>query len=100
MKSQNPASEPPQKIKVLIVDDHPMFREQLAQLINREFGLEVCGEADNVQDAMILLKKLNPAVAIVDITLKGSSGLELLKDIKSPITMANTRLGRFIMLTS
>jgi DNA-binding NarL/FixJ family response regulator len=83
MKSQNPASEPPQKIKVLIVDDHPMFREQLAQLINREFGLEVCGEADNVQDAMILLKKLNPAVAIVDITLKGSSGLELLKDIKS-----------------
>jgi response regulator RpfG family c-di-GMP phosphodiesterase len=46
MKSQNPASEPPQKIKVLIVDDHPMFREQLAQLINREFGLEVCGEAD------------------------------------------------------
>lgn len=60
-----------------------MFREYLTQLINRDLGLTVCGEADNVRDAMKLIQETHPDVAIVDITLRGSSGLELLKDIKA-----------------
>lgn len=69
--------------KVLLVEDHPMFREHLGMLIKRELGLTICGEADNIQDAMRLIKETSPDVAIVDITLHGSSGLELLKDLKA-----------------
>jgi len=68
--------------KVLLVEDHPMFREHLGTLIKRELGLTICGEADNIRDAMRLIQELKPDIAIVDITLRGSSGLELLKDIK------------------
>lgn len=69
--------------KVLLVEDHPMFREHLGQLIDRELGMSVCGESDNIRDAMRLIHETKPDVAIVDITLRGSSGLELLKDIKA-----------------
>jgi DNA-binding NarL/FixJ family response regulator len=69
--------------KVLLVEDHPMFREHLGMLIKRELGLTICGEADNIQDAMRLIQETKPDVAIVDITLHGSSGLELLKDLKA-----------------
>ena len=60
-----------------------MFREHLGMLIKRELGLTICGEADNIQDAMRLIQETKPDVAIVDITLHGSSGLELLKDLKA-----------------
>jgi YesN/AraC family two-component response regulator len=69
--------------KILLVEDHPMFREHLGQLINRELGMSVCGEADNIRDAMRLIHETHPDIAIVDITLRGSSGLELIKDIKA-----------------
>jgi DNA-binding NarL/FixJ family response regulator len=69
--------------KVLLVDDHPMFREHLAQLINRELGFTVCGEADNIHDAMQLTLDTKPDIAIVDITLHGASGLEFLKNMKA-----------------
>ncbi|MBL9115024.1 MAG: response regulator transcription factor [Verrucomicrobiaceae bacterium] len=69
------------KHQVLIVEDHPMFREYLGQLINRDLGMAVCGETDNVKDALQMIQAMKPDIAIVDITLKGSSGLELLKDI-------------------
>lgn len=69
--------------KVLLVEDHPMFREHLAQLISRELGMSVCGEADNIQDALRLIEETQPDAAIVDITLRGSSGLELIKDCKA-----------------
>ena len=60
-----------------------MFREHLGQLINRDLGMVVCGEADNIKDAMRLVSETNPDIAIVDITLRGSSGLEFIKDIKA-----------------
>lgn len=60
-----------------------MFREHLGQLIDRDLGMSVCGEADNIRDAMRLILETRPDIAIVDITLHGSSGLELLKDIKA-----------------
>lgn len=71
------------RCKVLLVEDHPMFRDHLAQLINRDLGMSVCGETDNIRDALRLVQDTQPDIAIVDITLKGSSGLELLKDIKA-----------------
>lgn len=71
------------RYKVLLVEDHPMFREHLGQLIDRDLGMSVCGEADNIRDAMRLIHETQPDIAIVDITLRGSSGLELLKDIKA-----------------
>jgi DNA-binding NarL/FixJ family response regulator len=70
------------KSKVLLVEDHPMFRERLAHLINKELGMAVCGEADNIRDAMALVTQTQPDVAIVDLTLRGSSGLEFIKDLR------------------
>ena len=70
------------KQRVVIVDDHPMFRERLAQLINHELDMEVCGEADDAQEGLRLIRDTSPNLAIVDITLKRSSGLELVKTIK------------------
>ena len=67
----------------MIVDDHPMFRERLSELINHELDMEVCGEADDAQQALRLIRDTSPDLAIVDITLKGSSGLELIKSIKA-----------------
>jgi DNA-binding NarL/FixJ family response regulator len=80
--SKTEASASP-RCQVALVEDRPMFREHLSQLINRDLGMEVCGEADNIRDAMKLLKDKKPDIAIVDITLRGSSGLELLKDLKA-----------------
>lgn len=71
------------QIKVVLVEDHPMFRERLGQLINKDLQMVVCGEADNIQDAMRVIEEMKPDIAIVDITLSGSSGLELIKDLKA-----------------
>lgn len=76
-------SAPAAQCRVIIVEDHPMFREHLSQLINRDLGMEVCGEADNNRDAIMLVRTRKPDVAIVDITLRGSSGIELIKDLRS-----------------
>lgn len=59
-----------------------MFREQLAHLIDKSDDMKVCGEADNIRDGFALIRQTRPSIAIVDITLKGSSGLELLKDLR------------------
>ena len=70
------------KSRVVIVEDHPMFRERLAHLINKEEDMIVCGEADNALDGLALIQHAKPSLAIVDITLKGSGGLDLLKDMR------------------
>ncbi len=59
-----------------------MFREQLGQLIDKTADMKVSGEADNIRDGFALIKQTRPSIAIIDITLKGSSGLELLKDLR------------------
>jgi DNA-binding NarL/FixJ family response regulator len=71
------------KKTILIVDDHPMLREGLRTVINREPDLMVCGEAENAQQAMSAVQKLSPDLTLVDITLPGKSGLELVKDLKA-----------------
>jgi DNA-binding NarL/FixJ family response regulator len=76
-------SSAPEKSTVVIVEDHPMFREQIAHLIRKQADMEVCGETDNIQEGLKLIKEKEPSVAIVDISLKGSNGLELLKDLRA-----------------
>ena len=72
------------KSRVLIVEDHPMFRERLRELIDKEPDLEVCGEADNIQSALELLRLHAPVdIVMLDITLRSGSGLELLKQMKA-----------------
>ena len=76
------------KKRILIVDDHPMMRDGLRQLIANEPDFEVAGEADDVAEALEQAERLKPDLAIVDITLRSSSGLDLIKDlqIRSPLT--------------
>ena len=70
-------------INVLLVEDHPMFRERLASVISKRGDMTVCGEADNVNDALRFAETLHPDIAIMDITLRGSNGLDFLKDLKA-----------------
>lgn len=69
--------------KVLIVDDHPAAREGLAVRIASQADMEVCGEAADMAEALELLDELQPEVVIVDIQLKNSDGLELVRRIKA-----------------
>jgi DNA-binding NarL/FixJ family response regulator len=71
------------KRKVLVVDDHPIVREGLAQMINREPDLSVCGDASHMQKAVQLMEALKPDILLVDISLDGPDGLELLKHIRA-----------------
>ena len=71
------------KTKVLIVDDHPMMRQGLIQMINNEPDLAVCGEAETAEQAITQIEKTKPHLVLVDITLGGRSGLELIKDIQA-----------------
>ncbi len=74
----------------MIVDDHPIFRKGLAQLINEEDDMAVCAEAETVFDAQKMIAKTRPDMLIVDISLKDASGLELVKymrerNVKIPV---------------
>jgi DNA-binding NarL/FixJ family response regulator len=70
------------KAKVFLVDDHPLVREHLTALIQREADLEVCGEAADAPTALELISRQSPDLVILDISLKQSNGLELIKDLK------------------
>jgi DNA-binding NarL/FixJ family response regulator len=70
------------KKTIFIVDDHPMMRDGLVQLIGKEPDLAVCGEAEDGAEALQQIEKLAPDLAIVDITLRSSNGLELIKDLQ------------------
>ncbi|MGB2821337.1 MAG: response regulator transcription factor [Phycisphaerae bacterium] len=75
-------SQQARKTRVLIVDDHPIVREGLGRRIDRQDDMEVCGEAETRADALALVASCKPDLVIVDLALKDSSGLELIKDIK------------------
>jgi len=70
-----------QKHSILIVDDHPIFRHGLMQLISQEDDLMICGEAEDYHGAMKAVNTLSPDMIIVDITLKDMSGIDLIKEI-------------------
>ena len=69
--------------RILILDDHPMMREGLAQLIGNETDLTVCGEAENANEAIDKINTLKPDLLLADITLPGKNGLELIKDVRA-----------------
>lgn len=73
----------PGATRVVVIDDHPMVRERLADLVNAEPGLTVVGEADDVASAMALIERTRPDVALVDVDLKNSYGVELIRDLKT-----------------
>ncbi|HMJ89103.1 MAG TPA: response regulator transcription factor [Candidatus Acidoferrum sp.] len=75
------AARAPAKKQIFIVDDHPMMRDGLRQLIGSEPDLNVCGEADDAPQALQQIEALSPNLAIVDITLRTTNGLELIKDL-------------------
>lgn len=82
MKSPKGKPAATAKKKILIVDDHPMMREGLSQLIHNEPDLTICGEAESAVAALAAVAQAAPDLAIIDISLKDSSGLELIKDLK------------------
>src|ERR1700684_2727696 len=84
-KSQNQASQNQSVAmkRILVVDDHPIVRQGLALLINREPDVVVCGEAEEAMGAMHVLASAHPDVLILDISLNGPDGLDLLKNIRT-----------------
>src|ERR1700677_2899708 len=73
----------PRKKNVFVVDDHPLLRQGLAMLINREPDLMVCGEAEEASAAMKAIACARPDILIADISLNGPDGLDLLKNLRS-----------------
>lgn len=69
--------------RLLLVDDHPIMRHGLAQLIRAEPGLDVCGEAGSAREGLELAGRLKPDLVVIDLTLPDKNGLELLKDIQA-----------------
>ncbi|WP_245846447.1 response regulator transcription factor [Prosthecobacter debontii] len=67
--------------RLLLIDDHPIMRHGLAQLIRAEEGLEVCGEAGSAREGLDAVGTLKPDLVVIDLTLPDKNGLELLKDI-------------------
>ena len=69
------------KTHILLADDHPMVRDWLAQMINREPGLHVCGEAGNAPETLAAIPRLKPDMVVLDLSMPGAHGTELIKDI-------------------
>jgi len=80
MSPNTPTS--PRKTRVFLVDDHPIIRRGLAQIINQEPDLSVCGEAVSREEAFAAIALLRPDLAVVDLSLQNSDGMDLIKDLK------------------
>jgi DNA-binding NarL/FixJ family response regulator len=71
------------RLRIFIVDDHPLVREWLGSLLRMQPDLEICGEADDAALALAAMKAAPPDIAVVDLSLKRGSGLDLIKDLRS-----------------
>lgn len=71
------------RTRILVVDDHPAVREALASRIGGQSDLEVCGEAEDIHEALHLIESMKPDLAVVDISLKTGNGIDLIKRIQS-----------------
>lgn len=87
MKTPRPkpslSSAPPPRRRILVVDDHPFMRAGLAQLINQQADLEVCGEAGNAAEAAREVARLKPDLILTDLTMPDRGGLEFIKDLQA-----------------
>ena len=82
LETMNPASPPSKKQRVLVVENHQFFRENLVNWIGRQDQLECCGEAETVVDAQSAVETQTPDVVLLDLSLKGSTGFDLLHWLK------------------
>ncbi|HVW20406.1 MAG TPA: response regulator transcription factor [Opitutaceae bacterium] len=76
-------AEADKKIRVFVVDDHPITRRGIIALVTEDVNLVVCGEAESAPQALELIPKLNPDLAIIDISLASMNGIELMKNLKA-----------------
>jgi DNA-binding NarL/FixJ family response regulator len=81
--NDNPKCDPPEAKRIVIVDDHPLFRKGLGEMIHSDGSFAVCGEAGNAAEAMDVVRKLNPEMVIIDLSLPGANGIELIKNIRA-----------------
>ncbi|PYK95082.1 MAG: DNA-binding response regulator [Verrucomicrobia bacterium] len=82
-ENKNSKCDRPGAKRIVIVDDHPLFRKGLEQLINSNDGLAVCGEAGSAAEAIDVIRRITPDLVIVDVSLPGANGIELIKNIRS-----------------
>src|SRR5881296_4025624 len=83
-ESSKPASKSERAKRIVIVDDHPLFRKGLEQLINSsDDAFNICGEAGDAAEGMNVIRRLKPDLAIVDLSLPGANGIELIKNIRA-----------------
>jgi DNA-binding NarL/FixJ family response regulator len=73
------------KVRILVVDDHPLFREGLVQFINRQLGFVACGEAESVARTRTALATLKPDLLLLDLCLGDGDGLELIKEVRAQL---------------
>jgi DNA-binding NarL/FixJ family response regulator len=83
MTAENRIKNQSKKHRVLLVDDHPLVRRGVADVIAREPDLELCGEAADVTEAMRELERTNPDVVVIDLSLRSGHGLDLIEKIKA-----------------
>ena len=76
-----------ERTRVFIVDDHPIVRQGLTQMMNQEADLMVCGEAEDAQNALQAVVDLHPDLVLVDLSLKEGSGLDLIRTLRTRQTM-------------
>lgn len=82
-KKPRSPSRPERKNRVLIIDDHVMVREGVAEIIRHESDLDVCGMATTANEGLEAVNKLKPDLVLVDITLPGKNGIEFIKDARA-----------------
>ncbi len=83
LSSYTTQPKPINENRILVVDDHPLVRQGIAQFINQEKDMTVCGEASDGHEAFSAIEKLNPDLVIVDIEMKGLGGMELVRNMKT-----------------
>jgi DNA-binding NarL/FixJ family response regulator len=87
MKQQAKVAAPTEtaKKRILLVDDHPIFRHGLEDLLNKQEDLTICGHADSAPAALDGMRQLHPDLAIVDVSINGANGIELVKQMKAEV---------------
>ncbi len=78
----SPSDLPAEKKKIFLVDDHPVLRHGLATVLEQQTYLTVCGEASEPGEALEAIERLKPDIALIDLSLRGGDGIELLKDLR------------------
>lgn len=81
--NQNPRCNAPEAKRIVVVDDHPLFRKGLEEMIHSEGTFAVCGEAGTAAEGIEVIRDLQPDLVIVDLSLPGANGIELIKNIRA-----------------